>query len=473
MTKAQDNIISRRGLIKAGGGLIAAAPLLASTRPSEAQDSGFDVIVIGGGFAGCTAARELGNAGLKTLLLEARPILGGRTHTGEFNNHPTEFGGTWVHWCQPHVWAEMTRYGLGVKESAGAVPDKAAWMVDGKVRTEPANVYLEIFVAAMQKFCDVDGMGGMTVFPQAHAPFATEGWKQYDGMTCLDRIAQIDATEEEKAMLNSWVAICCHNDPALAGFVDMLKWYSLGDFNVGLLWDRCGHYKIKEGTAGLIKKLVEDGKPEVKLSTAVKKVTQNADAVFVTVENGETFKAKRVISTVPMNTLKNVEFDPPLMPAKIAASKEGHTGKGVKFYFTIDKNIGNYLASAPYPFPISMFWTEYAEGDHTTLVAFGAPTELDLLDPTVLTPHVNQFIPGAKVLDVAGFPWAEDEYIGGTWCFYRKGQFTNALAALQTEEGLVHFASADSANGWRGFIDGAIERGSHVAHTVINALNKA
>ncbi|WVT76330.1 NAD(P)/FAD-dependent oxidoreductase (plasmid) [Sinorhizobium chiapasense] len=465
--------ITRRALIKAGGGLATVAPILASANGAEANQRDIDVIVIGGGFAGCTAARELGNAGLKTLLIEARPILGGRTHTGEYNGHQTEFGGTWVHWCQPNVWAEMNRYGLGVKESVGAVPDTAAWMIDGKVRTEASSVYLEIFMGAMHKFCDVDGLGGATIFPQAHAPFATDKWKQYDAMTCVDRIEQLDATPEEKALLNSWVSICCHNDPSLAGFVDMLKWYSLGDFNVGLLWDRCGHYKIKEGTAGLIDHLIEDGKPEVKLSTAVKEIRQDGDGVEVTVESGEKYRAKRAICAVPLNTLSKVKFDPPLMEAKSTASEQRHTGAGLKFYFTIDKDVGKFLASAPYPFPISMFWTEYVEGGKTTMVAFASPSDIDLLDPPTLTTYIQKFIPDAEVIDTAGFPWAEDEYIQGTWCFYRKGQFTNALAALQQPEGLVHFASADSANGWRGFIDGAIERGNHVAHAVVSELRKA
>ena len=39
----------------------------------------FDVIVIGGGFAGVTAARELSVAGKAVELLEARDRLGGRT----------------------------------------------------------------------------------------------------------------------------------------------------------------------------------------------------------------------------------------------------------------------------------------------------------------------------------------------------------------------------------------------------------
>ncbi|MFD1745067.1 flavin monoamine oxidase family protein [Rhizobium helianthi] len=433
----------------------------------------YDVIVIGGGIAGCTSARELGRAGLKTLVVEARPALGGRLQTGQYNGHQMEFGGTWIHWCQPNVWAEMNRYGLGTVESLGAVPETAAWMVDGKVRTEASNIYLELFTGAMQKFCNVDGSDGATIFPQAHNPFATDNWKQYDSMTCLDRIAQIDATAEEKALLNAWVSICCHNDPSLAGFVDMLKWYSLGDFNVGLLWDRCGHYKIKEGTTALINHLIADGKPEVRLSTAVTEVRQGKDGVVVHVSSGQTYRSKHAICAVPLNTLSKVKFDPPLMEAKTAASKERHTGAGLKFYFTIDQDVGNFLASAPYPFPISMFWTDYVDQGRTTMVGFASPSDVNLMNPAVLTPLIKRFIPDATVIDTEGYDWANDEYIQGTWCFYRKGQFTRALSALQQREGLVHFASADSANGWRGFIDGAIERGNHVARAIIQETNQS
>ena len=66
-----------------------------------------DVIVIGGGFAGVSAARDLSWRGKNTLLLEAKSRLGGRTWTTEFSDHDIEVGGTWIGWSQPHVWAEM------------------------------------------------------------------------------------------------------------------------------------------------------------------------------------------------------------------------------------------------------------------------------------------------------------------------------------------------------------------------------
>lgn len=50
--------------------------------------------------------------GYKVLLLEARDRIGGRTYTAEVDGHLYEMGGTWIHWHQPHVWREMSRYGF-------------------------------------------------------------------------------------------------------------------------------------------------------------------------------------------------------------------------------------------------------------------------------------------------------------------------------------------------------------------------
>jgi monoamine oxidase len=89
------------------------AAMTQASRPRRAQarGAGVDVVVIGAGFAGLVAARELGRAGLGVLVLEARDRVGGRTWTDRRLGHDLELGGTWVHWVQPHTWAEMTRYG--------------------------------------------------------------------------------------------------------------------------------------------------------------------------------------------------------------------------------------------------------------------------------------------------------------------------------------------------------------------------
>ena len=54
-----------------------------------------DVIVVGGGFAGVTAAREIALRGRSVLLLEARDRLGGRTWSADWDGIPVEYGGAW------------------------------------------------------------------------------------------------------------------------------------------------------------------------------------------------------------------------------------------------------------------------------------------------------------------------------------------------------------------------------------------
>jgi pseudooxynicotine oxidase len=61
-------------------------------------DDNYDVVIIGAGFAGAIAARELSKAGMRTLILEARERPGGRTFNADFNGARLEMGGTWIHW---------------------------------------------------------------------------------------------------------------------------------------------------------------------------------------------------------------------------------------------------------------------------------------------------------------------------------------------------------------------------------------
>lgn len=48
--------------------------------------------------------------GFKVLLVEGRDRIGGRSWSSNIDGYPFEMGGTWVHWGQPHVWREISRY---------------------------------------------------------------------------------------------------------------------------------------------------------------------------------------------------------------------------------------------------------------------------------------------------------------------------------------------------------------------------
>ncbi|KAH8631135.1 Monoamine oxidase N [Alternaria alternata] len=96
-------------------GLKAGVPSLGvitpSTNLSESEEEEFyDVIVVGAGYCGLTAARNAAIEGLKVLLLEGRDRIGGRSWSSNIQGYPFEMGGTWVHWGQCNTWREIVRY---------------------------------------------------------------------------------------------------------------------------------------------------------------------------------------------------------------------------------------------------------------------------------------------------------------------------------------------------------------------------
>jgi len=91
---------------------------------------------------------------------------------------------------------------------------------------------------------------------------------------------------------------------------------------------------------------------------------------------------------------------------------------------------------------------------------------MDFTDRAAVEEVVRELIPEIEVVDVASHDWVADPYARETWGMQRPGQLTGAMAELQRPEGRLVLAGADYANGWYGFIDGAIESALSAATTV-------
>ena len=74
--------------------------LTQSTEPTSgapAEPEVVDVVVVGAGVAGLTAARSLRAAGLQVVVLEATDRVGGRLHSDRSLGVPFDIGASWIH----------------------------------------------------------------------------------------------------------------------------------------------------------------------------------------------------------------------------------------------------------------------------------------------------------------------------------------------------------------------------------------
>src|SRR5215469_16371967 len=79
-----------------------------------------DVLVIGAGMAGLTAARTLAESGLHVTILEARDRIGGRIFTERHGSETIELGAEFVHGRPPELWSIIEEAHLETYERHGA-----------------------------------------------------------------------------------------------------------------------------------------------------------------------------------------------------------------------------------------------------------------------------------------------------------------------------------------------------------------
>jgi pseudooxynicotine oxidase len=418
-----------------------------------------DVIVIGGGFAGVTAARETTLAGVRTLLLEARDRLGGRTWTDTWNGTAIERGGGWVHWHQPHVWTEITRAGLAVDVSEDA--QVAGWFV-GEERRSGTIAERD---AIAERGWDLFVGGVDEALPQPHDPlFAVDRLARFDRQTIAERLDELELDEEERDVLVAELESLAHGRLDDAGAVSVLRWHALSGGSLALTQFTGGRVTLREGTKSVLEVIASGADFETRVSTPVASVSARPEDVEVHTRGGETLKARAAIVAVPLNALGGLEFDPSLPEAKRDAIELGQASRGIKIFIHArgDPVIQNAIKPGH---PFGYLDTEVLYPDGTQLlIGFGPDAErCDAADLTAVRRQLDEILPGYEALAATAHDWLADEFSRGTWTIHRPGWYMEHHAEMQRPEGRVIFAGSDFANGWSGFMDGAIESGLRAA----------
>lgn len=345
---------------------------------------------------------------------------------------------------------------------------------------------------------NVDGDLGRTIIPFPHAAFHNPEARKFDEMSVLDRLNVISEslTPNERVAIESFILLCSCGTLESTSLFEFLHWWALCGYTYRGCMDCLISFKFKGGQSSFAIKFFNEALSTGNLSYAfespVKSVEDDGKKVSVTTRDGRSYTASRLVSTIPLNVLSDIKFNPPLDSARDQATKIGHVNQCVKVHAEVSSRDMRSWTGISYP---SNKLT-YAIGDGTTpsgnthIVCFGGqhshiqPEE----DIDATKAAVTSMAPGSmdiQRLVRAPIPyffyqkadeckvfhnWSKDEFSKGAWFFSPPKLLSTSLDTLRQRHGNIIFANSDWAIGWRSFIDGAIEEGTRAALTVKDEL---
>ena len=420
-----------------------------------------DVVVIGGGFAGLIAARDLREAGRSVVVLEARDRLGGRTWYRELagTGVKVEFGGTWF-WSDLHTGlaAEIARYGLAVRPSPAV--GSMAWLAAGELRSGPRVLqgitaalipFKPIFEAAVSRIQAAWG-GDRSAMADLDVPMAT--W-----------IGGLGLPPETTDFLMAYTAAMGGGDPARLSALGIIADAALLGYRFDDVFASVGE-SFEDGTASLVDAIASDVGGEFRLGAVVTRVHRDDQGVTVDLLNGGRVHARAGVLTLPVNVWSDIVFEPPLSAEKRRIAELRHPGASTKV-LAVARGVPAGFVSAGWPATLQAVvgGREMAAG--RLVVGFSGVGGIDATDAAAVEKALRAYLPDCEVLTSDGHDWVADPFSKGTWFAAPPGWESGDAGAQIAPEGRLAFAGGDIAPVGAGWMEGAIVSGGDAARRVL------
>lgn len=457
-------------------------------------------MVVGAGLAGLAAARVLDDAGVDVIVLEARDRVGGRTERGFTSDGVAiELGGQWVGPTQNRMYELIDELGLDtfptyntgeivirlggrhlrVASHRGATPrlgaftladlaqglarfDRLAGRVDldrpwqgpdavgldgqtfeswirRNLRTPTGRGYFRVAAEAVFSAQSSD-------LSMLHALFYARSGSGLETLLSTDRGAQ-----QDRVVGGTWLI----SERLAAGLGDRVR--------LGVPVRRIEHGRRVDGSDGGI----------VVRTTA-------ADGT-----DGEVFVGERAIVTLPPTLAGRIDYAPALPSWRDQLTQRLPAGSVIKVYAVYDEpfwradGLNGQAASDEGPVKVT-FDNTPPEGTPGILVgfmeggdgrSFARRTRDERRDAT-LACFARCFGPRAlQPVEYIERDWMAEPYSRGCYgAHFTPGVWTGFGHALRTPVGAIHWAGAECAPVWNGYMEGAVRSGEDTAREVLTLL---
>ncbi|UKZ93486.1 uncharacterized protein TrAFT101_008401 [Trichoderma asperellum] len=437
-----------------------------------AQDNRAQVIVIGAGLSGLTAASELYSQGIDVIVLEASSNVGGRVNSAntKLGSH-LDLGGQWIGHGHHRIAALVGKAGGTIYQTySRGLPTIVR---EGRtVSIFSPSVLLAVVYLSFLEF--------------ASRLYVPRRWITVTLDKAITTLVPLDMARELLCLL---IQISSTSELSLYSVYSFARSIRVSGGLLAMLGTHGGAQDslVVESMSITTSMLASELSHRVMTNMLVTSVSQKGtDGVTVRTESGREFHSRKVIVTVPPPMLKSITFDPP-MPAYRKALQE-NTRMGVV-----------YKAIAVYEEP---FWREGLGGEflvlddpgfvvfdssspdgpgHLCFLVAGTPVrQLDTLDSNSrcdlllsrLVPHLGNRV--MQPVDWHEKAWHSDEYCGGGYLAYPIAGTSEGLLPMPHEPiNNLHWAGTETAQEHPGYLEGAVQSGERAACEVAHALRGA
>ncbi len=441
-----------------------------------------EVIVVGAGLAGLTAATWLARAGRDVLVLEARDRVGGRTYTRVFDGMSFDLGGQWLGPTQRRMLALCREHGVATFptrcDGAKVLDDgERVRRYEGKIPRISLLHLAEVQVAMMrlERYCKR--------LPRDLRDPSLAGWEGASLDAWRGRMLRSKGSRE---LFDVAVRTVFGAEPAEVSMLWFVYYLSTGggfaahiDTPGGAQQDRIvgGAQPISEAIAKALGDRVRLGHP-------VREVADENGRVEVRTDAGA-FRARKAVVCVPPATLLRIAFRPGLPGARDLALQRMPMGATVKLLARYERPFwrergfsGEYVSTRG---PASMVIDNTShDGRFPALLAFVVGRDAygwssrdegerrrAVLDQMARAFGDEARRPAAVIeQDWAEEPWTRGCPTGNAL----PGALTMRGAALREPVGNLHWAGTETASEWVGYMEGAAESGERAAREVLASL---